>query len=373
MKETFKKTVLNRSLTALLLIVFLAGCQVSSRPRLRVSDFFGNPWGMKFPDPEHLGRHSIDPSNGEKLGMVYTCKGGFIDLGHLREAADRTQYVSQILYSTLIRGRTSCTYRIIEPSHYHLTISYPEQWQSMSWEQKKAIARDVSIRYGQYLAHTSLIWHEILTWYGFASSGVFSENISAFSWEDPYSDILGTRLAVLALTNTKGESYEDAMTRLIDEALRGLDVQPAETARKAADLVEGEWFDGGYYFFVEMKKRNFDVGLDDELVTPWLVPGICPDAVPQDCPTSNLSVLEKYGFKTRLQIEPVEFEKVKIYEALHLNPSEFIRPSIHFPEIVEAVRKDAEKLEGNTMDVPPQSDAAIENQENTNKGCDICP
>lgn len=368
-----KKIVFYRSFGALLLIVSLAGCQVSSRPRLRVSDFFGNPWGMRFPAPEHLGRHSIEPSKDEKVGIVYTCKAGFIDLGHLREAADRTEYASQIVYNTLIRGRTSCTFRIIEPSHYHLTIHYPDQWHNMSWQQKKTIARDFSIRYGQYLAHTSLIWHEILTWYGFASSGVFSENISAFSWEDPYSDILGTRLAVMALTNTNGESYEDAMTRLIDETLRELDVQPAETARKAAHIVEGKWFEGGYYFFVEMKKRNFDVGLNDGFVTPWLVPGICENTVPQDCPTSDLAALEKYGFKTRLQIEPVEFEKVKIYEALRLHPSELVRPSVHFPEIVELIRKEAEKMEGNDMDVSPQSDAAIENQENTTKGCKECP
>jgi len=332
-------------INAALLIIVFSGCQVSSRPRLRVSDYFGNPLGMRFPDPEHLGQHSMEPSRDEILGIVYTCKAGFVDLGHLREAADRTQYASQIVYNTLIRSRTSCTFRIIEPSYYHLTISYPELWSSFPWNQKKEIAREVSIRYGQYLAHTSLIWHEILTWHGFASSGVFSENISAFSWEDPYSDILGTQLAVLALTNTQGESYEDAMTRLIYETLEQLDVQPAETARKAARMVQGKWFKGGYYFFVEMKERNFDVGLDDGLVMPWLVPGICEKTVPQGCPTPNLTVLEKYGFKTRLQIEPVEFEKVKVYKTIGLKPSEHIRPSIHFPEIIEQIRKKAEKTD----------------------------
>jgi hypothetical protein len=372
MTKIFKKTIFYKSLAALLLIVSLAGCQVGSRPRLRVSDYFGDPTGMRFPDPEKLGRHCLDNCGEEKLGMVYTCKGGFIDLGHLREAADRTQYASQIVYNTLIRSRTNCTYRIIEPAWYSLTISYPKLWSSFSWQQKKAVARKVSIQYGQYLAHTSLIWHEIISWYGFASSGVFSENISAFSWEDPYSDLLGTRLAVMAL-NAPNESYEDAMTRLIYETLRGLDVQPAATARQAEQLVQGKWFGGGYYFFVEMKKRNFDVGLDDGFVTPWLVPGICPDSVPQDCPASDLSVLEKYGFKMRLQIEPVELEKGKIYKAIGLNPSEFIRPSIHFPEIIEQIRKKAEKIEGETMDVSPQSPMAIQNEENTTKGCKECP
>jgi len=371
-EKILKKIVFYRSTTALLLIISLAGCQVGSRPRLRVSDYFGDPTGMRFPDPEKLGRHCLDDCGEEKVGMVYTCKGGFIDLGHVREAADRTEYASQIVYNTLIRSRTSCTYRIIEPARYHLTISYPDQWQNMSWQQKKDIARQVSISYGQYLAHTSLIWHETLTWYGFASSGVFSENISAFSWEDPYSDLLGTQLGGMAL-NTASESFEDAMTRLIYETLRQLDVQPAATARKAEHAIQGKWFEGGYYFFVKMKERNFDVGLDDGFVTPWLVPDICQNAVPQDCPAPDLSVLEKYGFKMRLQIEPLEFEKGKIYKAINLNHSEYLRPSVHFPEIIEHIRKEAEKMKGKEMDVSPQNDAAIENQENTTKGCKECP
>ena len=327
---------------------------------------------MVFLDPNNLGHHSLAPSHEEKVGMLYTCKGGFIDMGHLREAADRTQYASQVVYNCLIRSRTSCSYRMIEPAYYHVTISYPKQWQNLPWQQKKTIAREVSIAYGQYLAHTSLIWHEILTWYGFASSGVFSENISSFSWEDPYSDILGTRLAVMAL-NTPNESYEDAMTRLINETLEQLDVQPAETARKAAHMVKGRWFEGGYYFFVEMKKRNFDVGLDDGFVTPWLVPGVCQDAVPEDCPVSNLAALQKHGFKTRLQIHPMELEKAKIYKAISLAPSEYIRPSIHFPEIIERIRNEARMLEGNDMDAYPQDLVPSQNHENTAKGCKECP
>lgn len=373
MTKYFNNAVFYKSTTALLLIVSFAGCQVGSRPRLRISDYFGAPTGMRFPDPNDLGRHCLDRCKEEKIGIVYTCTGGFIDLGHLREAADRTHYASQIVYNTLLRGRTSCTYRIIEPSHYHLTISYPNQWQSMSWKRKKTIARDISVQYGQYLAHTSLIWHEILTWYGFASSGVFSENISAFSWEDIYSDILGTWLAVEAQSNTNGESYEDAMTRLIDDTLRELDVQPAETARKAADLVHGKWFEGGYYFFVKMKKRNFDVGLDDGFCTPWLVPGICRDAVPRDWPSTNLGVLEKHGFKARLEIRPVEFQKVKIYRILDLNSSELIRPSLHFPVILEHIQKEARKMEGDRMDVPPQIPAPEPNNENKTQGCQECP
>ncbi|MEN8127714.1 MAG: DUF4056 domain-containing protein [Planctomycetota bacterium] len=353
-KTIQKKTAWIYLFTLLALALILSGCQFGSRPRLRRSDYFGAPGESRFPDADDLGPHSLDACRDEKVGLVYTCKGGFIDLGHLREAADRTHYAAGILYQNLLRSKTSCSYRIIEPSRYYLKIHYPDNWKSLPHKRRCAIAREISIPYGQYLAHTSLIWHEIVTWYGYSSVGIFPESISAFSWEDPFSDVLGTHLAVKALGN-QNKPYEEVMADLIDKALQQLDVQPADTARKATHNIRDEWFEGGYYFFVKMKKRNFDVGLDDGIVTPWLVPGICPDSVPKSCPAPRpKSVLDKYGFKIRLEIEPKVFEKKKIYEALKLSASERVDPSIHFPEIIEEIRKEARRVQGIYMDVSPQ-------------------
>ena len=237
----------------LLTAIVLCGCQVGSRPRLRVSDYFGNPVGMRFPDPEDLGRHCLDDCRNEKLGMVYTCRGGFIDIGHLREAADRTHYLAQIIYKNLMQSNTDFSYRVIEPSHYYITLCYPDHWRGLPRQDKEIIAREISIQLGQYLAHTSLIWHEILTWYGFSSAGVFPENISAFSLEDPYSDVLGTHLAVKVLSDPRcfyeEAAYEETMVAIINETLKELDAQPPETAKRAAKKIKGNWYKGGYYFF----------------------------------------------------------------------------------------------------------------------------
>ena len=204
------------------------------------------------------------------------------------------------------------------------------------------------------MAHTSLIWHEILTWYGFSSAAIFPENISAFSWEDPYSDVLGTYLGATALSNGNG-TYEENVAQLIDRTLKELDVQSAEVARKAAAKVKGEWFEGGYYFFVKMKKRNFDVGLDDGIVTPWLVPGTCPGTVPLGCPSPNPAcVLDEHGFKMRLEVTPMVFEKSKIYKPIGLKRSERVKPTIHFPMIMESIREAAQRREGGDIDVSPQ-------------------
>ncbi len=336
--------------------IVLCGCQVGSRPRLRVSDFFGNPWGMRFADPNDLGRHCLDDCRDEKLGLVYTCRAGFIDIGHLREAADRTHHIAQITYKNLMQSNTTYSYRVIEPSHYDISFGYPDHWRGLSEQDKKTTAREISIQLGQYLAHTSLIWHEILTWYGFSSTGLFPENISAFSLEDPYSDVLGTHLAAKVLSNTQcfydEAAYEEAMMAIIYETLKELDAQSPETTKQAAKKIKGDWYDGGYYFFVKMKKRNLDVGFDDGIITPWLAPGICPDAAPQDCPAPTFSFLGDYGFKIKVRIKPVEFQKGQIYKAAGLKRSDRITPYIHFPIIIESIRKEAKQLVGNRVDVP---------------------
>ncbi len=324
-----------------LAIVSLSGCQTGKYPRLRVGEFFGSPVKMRFPDPNHLGRHHYDDPEGERIGMVYTCGGGFIDIGHLREAADRTAYLASVTNRNLLLDQTVFRFQVIEPSRYWVTISYPENWDDLSTEERSKIAGEVSILLGQYFARTSLIWHEILTWYGFSSTGLFSENISAFSWEDPYSDLLGTCLAVWALRDD-GQTYDDAMTELIDRTLRELDVQPSEVAQQAAQQIKGRWFSGGYYFFVDMKIRNYDVGLDDGRITPRLVPGICPDAEPQPCLAPSLDILTEYGFKMELEIEPRVMEKTPIYHDLQLkNPDDRIRPADHFPEIMRCIKRHA--------------------------------
>jgi hypothetical protein len=340
-----KPTKLRKRILALLQLIsllsgvlVLSGCQGPGEPRLRFGAFWGSPIGMEFPEPGHLGNHSYGLTLHETNGMVYTCKGGFIDLAHVRESADRTAYLQKVTYQNLIRGERKFSFRIIEPSRYQITLSYPKYWKDYSKQKREAIAKDASIHLGQYLAHTSLIWHEIVTWYGFATVGIFPDTISSFSWEDTYSDILGIRLAALALRDDR-RPYDEAMTDLLRQALNELDAQPARIARKAAKRIEGQWFTGGFYFLVDMKKRNFDVGLDDDFITPWLVPGMCPDAEPRSYPVPDVELLYAYGFDIDVEIEPRVAEKGKIYHSIDLARDKRIRPQVDFPKIMAMIEK----------------------------------
>jgi hypothetical protein len=137
----------------------------------------------------------------EQNGFVYTCRGGFIDIGHLRESADRTAYISRIVLKKLEKGEKEFSFRIIEPSKYYVRIKYPENW--VNYPNREKIAKEISVGLGQYFAQTTTVWHEILTWFGFKSTGIFSEYLSSFSWEDAYSDLLGTAIAARALRDSE--------------------------------------------------------------------------------------------------------------------------------------------------------------------------
>ncbi len=335
------------SLAVISSIIFLfSGCQEPRsyvdgsagypQPRFRTGAFFGSLTGMTFLEPDGLGSHRYKFGMEEKNGMVYTCTGGFIDIAHLRDGADRTVYLAAVAYRNLMLKKPAFSFQVIEPSRYWVKVLYPKGWDQYSTQQKKKIAQEISIYLGQYFAHKSMIWHEILTWYGFSSTGLFSEKISAFSWEDTYSDVLGTRIAAQALRNNP-EQYNAEMTKLIEQELNDLGSQPAKVARRATKQIEGKWFTGGFYFFVRMKKHNFDSGQIDGQITPYLVPGICQDARPKPCQAPNLQFLSRYGFKMELEIEPRVWEKSKILPAIQSANGGRINPEIDFPKILKQI------------------------------------
>jgi hypothetical protein len=317
----------------LMWLIMAGGC--SSTPRMRLGAFFGSPGGMTYYDPNDLGHHSYHFSFAEKDGgLVYTSHGGFIDIGHVREAADRAAYASHIAYQNVLAGRTEFTCQIIEPSIYYVSISYPPGWKAMTPNRREQLAREVSVPLGQYIAHKSLIWHEIITGYGFSSTGVFSEKISSFSFEDTYSDATGILLGGQAVRDPR--PYDDAMTDLLNRRLAVLDAQPPDVARQAVKQIDGRWYTGDWYFWVEMKQPSFDVGKDGGRIMPRLVPGVCKGATPMPCPVPNLEGVSRLGFRVTLEIDPRIWEQKQIFRTVHMeNNTDMIQPEVHFPEIID--------------------------------------
>jgi len=332
----------------LLVLVVLgsAGCGGGTEPGMRFGCYPSATVGTSFPDPQALGRHGYRSAGTEKNGIVYTCKGGHIDLAHLRIAADWTKHLAQLTYECLTRNDSQFSFRSKPaPSRYFVQIEYPKGWGDMQREERERIAGEVSLELGQYLAYTASTWHEIVTWFGYRFVGFLPEFASSFSWEDSFSNLVGTRIAAAALRDSEHE-FDEAMTLAIDRELGELGVQSRRTAELASEKVRGEWYAGQVVYLVNMKKRNFDIGLDDGYVTPTLVPGLsdCWEAQAQRYPAPRLGAADKYGFKVKLKIEARIWEADKILSIAYPEGRagrKRIEPATHFAKIMDYIRQEA--------------------------------
>jgi hypothetical protein len=314
-----------------------------SAPRVRYGAYPSAIVGTPFADGR-LGNHGYYFRPSEKNGIVYTCRGGHIDTMHLRIAGDWTAYLAAESYRHLMRGDRSFSYKLFaDRSRSYVRISYPEGWGSLPQEQRREVASEVALALGPYLTYTMVTWHEILTWFGFKCIGLPAEFASAFSWEDSYSNLLGTIVAARALRDTE-HPYNEAMEIALEEQLQRLGVRSAGVAKRASESVKGDWYTGSVVLFVDMRKRNFDIGLDDGLVTPTLVPNVpgCEDAKPASYPVPTLDVPSRHGFCITVEIEPHEWEKDKILRIVYPDgQGTRILPEQHFPPIMAHIRREA--------------------------------
>ena len=233
-----------------------------------------------------LGTHAYYYRRAEDNGVLYTRCAGHIDTTHLRIAADWTAFLAAKSYRHLMQGESSFSFGMIaDRSRHEMHITYPANWSSLSPEQRDRLAREAALIMGPYMAFTMVTWHEILTWFGYKSVGIVPEFHSSFSWEDTYSNLLGTVLAARALRDTQ-HTYDQAMTIVLNEEMRRLGVQPAAVAKQASASVQYKWYSGSIGTFINMKKRGLDIGADDGFVTPILVPNVpgCEGAQPAPVP-----------------------------------------------------------------------------------------
>jgi len=321
-----------------------AGCGGGPEPRMRFGCYPTRTIGTNFPDPNDLGKHGYRYSPSEKIGIVYTCKAGHIDLAHLRIAADWTAYLTELAFECLRNNQAGFSFKAKPaPSRYFVSIDYPQGWKNRPVEDREKVAREVSLEIGQYLAFTATTWHEILTWFGYKFTGFLSEFASAFSWEDSFSNLLGTRIAAAALRDDK-DDFDQAVTREIYRELESLGVRSRKIAKQASEKVRGQWYSGRIVYFVNIRKRNLDIGLDDGYVTATLVPGIegCEGAAAQSYPVPRLELARRNGFAVKVEIEPRVWEQKKIFRVLFphgASRKKKVVPAVHFARIMEYINR----------------------------------
>jgi hypothetical protein len=203
---------------------------------------------------QSLGSHHY--GGGDRYGLVYTCRGGFIDLGHLRDQADLTRYYVARIASGATR---------FSPYTYSGEVSLKQDVTSIA--DRITVARS--------LAFDESLFHEIET-YWIVRPG--SHN-SSFSPEDLPSNFLGTYVAEKALQ--AGGDFDSAVTSQLSSLLTLLGGVDRATAIAALASIKGRWVAadlplvpqyvnqvGGRY----LQRRNFTR-------TPWTVPGVsgCAD------------------------------------------------------------------------------------------------
>ncbi|MDI9802752.1 DUF4056 domain-containing protein [Citrobacter koseri] len=221
----------------------------------------------RYNDSLLLGLINLLGIGGEHNGIVYTSHGGFIDTAHVRDTADMTVWLFSHLYAQLGQSFTLRPGDELAERHVVFRAFTPPT----AAADRYALAAWLAA----HLAFQLAAWHEIAQWYGFESIPGFSEEVSAFSPEDLYSNLLGARIAVSLILDGQlatMEMYDAAMTNALPQALVQLGAKPEKITRFQFDMLDGKWWNSQRrvpekYLVLH---RNYDVS-DSRLPTP--VPG----------------------------------------------------------------------------------------------------
>jgi hypothetical protein len=349
---------------ALLVLVFAVGCrggvsmsvEGADQPEPAAGIDFGKfnktpkprigslPWPGAFTlfelaDPDHLGHHAYDEETAgepEQIrGILYTCRGGFIDIAHTRKSADLCKYAAVRIEFALMNDWTALKLKSLEPSVYVLHLNYPPFWKSLSADEKQRLARELSIRLGQRVALVMITWHEVLTWFGYKATIVLPERQSAFTYDDVSSHAIGVMVGGRALRDPDHD-WDTAVTLAINAALRELGVVTPDQAMVAIDKVKDAWWRG-----FEPLKRQFELGWQQP-TEAWIVRDLpfCHDAQPYrfELPRHDDVMGRDFTGLLRIEIEPNVLESGKIRGVIPGKPP-VVDVDKHLPIIMDHMRQ----------------------------------
>ncbi len=295
---------------------------------------------FKTADADRLGRHHygnaiISGQAETRRGIVYTTHGGFIDIAHLRKAADWTAFHHARLTHALNEGWRCIILPSKEASTYHIRFRYPDGWDALPEARKQAVREELAIVLAQRLAIMQTNWHEIATWFGYQSTPL-PEKASAFSYDDTTSHILGAQIAGLALRDPRRD-YDEAVTFYLRGELARLGAVKPEQTIQAIRGVEGRWWKSG-----RVTQRQLDIGENDGVVMPWIVPGFPDGATAQGLPfaiplLNDVAGVDMRGFEM-VEIDPRLRVWSRMRKVLPSKPQRCI-PEDHFPLLMAYIRE----------------------------------
>jgi hypothetical protein len=334
---------------------FGAGLEVEVG-RVRVPGVnLSNVSGVKELGPHRYdnGLLSIDTSDGrgwvdsERNGLIYTCRGGFIDTAHVRDNADLT------LYLTISIAKILDTGGIVDlpdqGGSIHVSLKPISQQSRNTYGRRR-----LGVEGAQWVAFQMSIWHEIATWYGHSAIELWPEKISAFSPEDLYSNLLGIKLASGLIESNRfatAAEFNEGMDAWVAGALKRLDALSVKGSTHAMNAVDGLWWDSSKRIpdWQLTMRRNSDVGYE---ISPWLVrdatssgdkakpntPPGCRGAAPR-LTLQFPGGFEGVSFDEVLRIEIELDDRLDAAIPANVRDGRTITQA-DFPAIIEAIRKE---------------------------------
>ena len=206
-----------------------------------------------------MGFHHYLGSKDEGNGIIYTKRGGFIDLGHLRDYADWTAYLYKLIQSNRESGK-----------HVVLNLDSEGGPKTLVLNNLKGLDSLQIPELAGKMAYDLSVWHEIATWFGASYIPMIPERYSSFSPEDLYSNLLGVKLGIMAINSDL--EYNEAMTNLLASTLDSLEVvTTVEETYDAMEQVENIWWTRKKA--LPSSKVLLARYLDSEsFLMPWLLP-----------------------------------------------------------------------------------------------------
>ena len=95
----------------------------------------------------------------------------------------------------------------------------------------------------------------------------FSEQNSALTWDDTTSHVVAAMIAGRALNDS--QPWNQAVTQHLNGVLAELGVVSMHCESQAVEAVHGRWWWDG-----TPVRRDMDIGLANDVKTPWLAPGV---------------------------------------------------------------------------------------------------
>lgn len=208
---------------------------------------------------DKIGSHQYLGHPKEGNGIIYSRRGGFIDMAHLRDQCDWTAY----LYTQLLKNKSNGGLNVV--------LGYEGGEKSLNVNITSSLDNADLIKLAGKIAYDLSVWHEIATWFGASTIPFVPERYSSFSVEDPYSNLLGVTIGMQALESEL--PYESAVTMIIGQTLKDLEaVQNEAETYMAMEAVRDVWWtrDKKLPSSKVLIQRHLDVY---SCLQPWLVPG----------------------------------------------------------------------------------------------------